>query len=223
MKHKACSNTKEVPYCFSRSSMKFQGHTGQKIADFDPNWAFPDCNSSLNSPMDLKWCTKLDVVSKRCPIIFLGRPSNFKVTQAEKSTVLIQLSTITRPVAAIESLRFAFLCIICNNYSRPKQAIGSCFNLSPLHLLLLLLVLIIIIIVTIRLCKTYQLPVPSHLQIKISRTDKTPVFNNILYCQKEAQAILSTNFFVICAITIIITIMIFITVIIIITIISNKS
>ena len=32
-----------------------------KIADFDPNWAFPDCNPSLNSPMVLKWCTKLNV------------------------------------------------------------------------------------------------------------------------------------------------------------------
>ena len=32
------------------------------LADFDLNWAFRDCNSSLNSPMDLKWCTKLDVL-----------------------------------------------------------------------------------------------------------------------------------------------------------------
>ena len=37
----------EVPYCFSRSSVKFQGNTGQKISDFGPNLAFPDCNSSL--------------------------------------------------------------------------------------------------------------------------------------------------------------------------------
>ena len=34
---------------FLRSSIKFEGHTGQKIADFYPNWAFPDYNSSLNS------------------------------------------------------------------------------------------------------------------------------------------------------------------------------
>ena len=60
--HKAWSNIEEVPYCFPRSSIKFQGHTGQKIADFDPNWAFPDCNFSLNSPMDLKLYTKLNVV-----------------------------------------------------------------------------------------------------------------------------------------------------------------
>ena len=32
-----------------------------KIAEFDPDWAFPDCNSSLNSPMAMKCCTKLEV------------------------------------------------------------------------------------------------------------------------------------------------------------------
>ena len=46
--HKAWSSIGEVPYCFSRSSIKFQGHTGQKIASFGPNLAFPDCNSILN-------------------------------------------------------------------------------------------------------------------------------------------------------------------------------
>ena len=55
------STIKEVPYCFSRSFVKFQGHTGQTIAHFDPNLAFPDCNSILNSQMAMKWCTKLEV------------------------------------------------------------------------------------------------------------------------------------------------------------------
>ena len=103
----------EVPYCFSKSTVKFQGHTTEKssiltqigrsrtvtpvrvhwwlwndvqglkqhwrgallffkvichisrsqwtkTADFDLNWAFPDCNLSLNLPMTLKWCTKLN-------------------------------------------------------------------------------------------------------------------------------------------------------------------
>ena len=54
----------QVPYCFSRSSVKFQGHTAKKIVEIDPGWAFPGCNfslnnSSLNSPMAPKWCTKL--------------------------------------------------------------------------------------------------------------------------------------------------------------------
>ena len=34
---------------------------GAKIAEFDPDWAFPDCNSSFNSPMAMKCCTKLEV------------------------------------------------------------------------------------------------------------------------------------------------------------------
>ena len=75
MMHKAWSNIEEVPHCFSRSSIKFQGHTGQKIADFDLNWAFPDCNFCLNSPMDLKWRTKLDVV---CSIPYYFSRSSIK-------------------------------------------------------------------------------------------------------------------------------------------------
>ena len=61
MMHKAWNSIEEVPYCFSRSSVKFQGHTALKIVEFDPNWAFPDCNSSLKSLMATKWCTKLEV------------------------------------------------------------------------------------------------------------------------------------------------------------------
>ena len=42
---------------------------------------FLDCNSSLNSHLIMKWCKKLDVAKERCPIVFQGHPSNFKVTQ----------------------------------------------------------------------------------------------------------------------------------------------
>ena len=55
------SNPSDLP-CFSRWSIKFQGHTALKSVEFDLDWAFPDCNSSLNSPMATKWCTKLEVV-----------------------------------------------------------------------------------------------------------------------------------------------------------------
>ena len=34
---------------------------GAKIAEFDPDWAFPDCNSSSNSPMATKVCIKLEI------------------------------------------------------------------------------------------------------------------------------------------------------------------
>ena len=42
MMHRAWSSIVEVPYCFSRSYVKFQGHTALKIVEFHPNWAFPD-------------------------------------------------------------------------------------------------------------------------------------------------------------------------------------
>ena len=59
MTHKAWRSIEEVPYCFARSSVKFQGRTALKIVAFDPKWAFPDCYSSLNSLMAVKWSTKL--------------------------------------------------------------------------------------------------------------------------------------------------------------------
>ena len=42
MLHKAWNSKGEMPYCFARSSIKFEDHTGQNITDFDPNWTFPD-------------------------------------------------------------------------------------------------------------------------------------------------------------------------------------
>ena len=66
---------------FFKVIRKFQGHTALKIVEFDPDWVFPDCNASLNSPMAMKCCTKLEVAWKRCPIVFQGHPSNFKVAR----------------------------------------------------------------------------------------------------------------------------------------------
>ena len=89
--HRACSDIVEVPYCFLRSYVKFQGHTALKIVEFDPNWAFPDSNSSLNSPMAMKWCTKLETAKEMCPIVFQGHPSNFKVTRDKTWPILTQI------------------------------------------------------------------------------------------------------------------------------------
>ena len=62
MMHKAWSSIEDVLYCFSRSYVKLLGHTAQKNCRFWHKLGFPGCNSSLNSLMDFKWCTKLDVV-----------------------------------------------------------------------------------------------------------------------------------------------------------------
>ena len=38
--HKAWRSIEEVPYCFSKSSIKFHGHTGRKIDDLNPIWDY---------------------------------------------------------------------------------------------------------------------------------------------------------------------------------------
>ena len=139
MIYKAWSSIEKVSYCLSKSSIKFQGHTGQKIANFDPNRAFLFCNCSLNSPMGLKWCTKIDVVQKRCPIVFRGHPSNLKVTWTEKSMIWNPvLNKITKLVAAIKSLRFALfssgpLGAESFGFQAPENPMGPLLNFTWLH------------------------------------------------------------------------------------------
>ena len=66
--------------------VKGQGHRGH-----DPIKPFPVRNSSFNSHMVMKWGIKLDVAWERCPIVFEGHPSNFKVTQLKRSLILTQI------------------------------------------------------------------------------------------------------------------------------------
>ena len=58
MMHKA---KERCPIDFQGRPSNFKVTGDKKIADFDPNWAFPDCNSSLTSTMDLMmhkaWCS----------------------------------------------------------------------------------------------------------------------------------------------------------------------
>ena len=53
MMHKARCSTEEVPYNFSRSSIKFLGHTGWKIDDLGQIWARLLGRSQLSNPSDL--------------------------------------------------------------------------------------------------------------------------------------------------------------------------
>ena len=88
---KWCAKLFRCVLLFFKVLVKFQGHTGHKIADFDLNWAFPDCNPNLNSPMDTRWCTKLEVAQNGWPIVFEGHPSNFKVTEDQTSSILSRI------------------------------------------------------------------------------------------------------------------------------------
>ena len=75
----------------SRSEFKGQGHRCQK-----PNLATPDHNSSL---MMMKWCTKLDAALLFFEVIC-------QISRSYGTKKLSIMSKITRPVAAMKSLRF---------------------------------------------------------------------------------------------------------------------
>ena len=130
MMHRAWSSIVEVPYCFSRSYVKFQGHTALKIVEFDPNWAFPDSNTSLNSPMAMKCCTKLETAKERCPIVFQGHPSNFKVTRDKTPQILTQIGrflTIGRSQLSNPSdLPWLPRYIYLNQYILPRYCTWKC-------------------------------------------------------------------------------------------------
>ena len=46
-------------YCFLGHPSTFKITEANKIDDFDPNWAFPDCNSSYNSQISTQLCANL--------------------------------------------------------------------------------------------------------------------------------------------------------------------
>ena len=108
MIHKAWSNVEEVPYCFSRSSVKFQGHTAKKklliltqIGHFRtvaPVWIHQWLQNYAKS---LKW-------HRRGAGLFFGVIHQISRSHGLKNQWFeSNLSKITRPVAAIKSLRFA--------------------------------------------------------------------------------------------------------------------
>ena len=81
---------KSSPIVFECHPSNFKVTWLKKIVEFDPNWAFPDCKSSLNSPMAIK-CIKLETAKERWPIVFQCHPSSFKVTRDKTSPILTQI------------------------------------------------------------------------------------------------------------------------------------
>ena len=109
MMHKAWNSIEEVLYYFIRSTVKLQGHTAQKNCRF---WAklgvsglylqfeFTDGFEMMHKA----WCSTEEV-----PYYFSGSSIKFRGHMLKKRWFESNLSKITRPVAAIKSLRFALL------------------------------------------------------------------------------------------------------------------
>ena len=111
MMHRAWSSIVEVPYCFSRSSVKCQGHTALKIVKFDPNWAFPDWNSHFEfsngyEMLHTAWNSKgeMPYCFPRSSVKFQGHTTQ-NITDFDPNWAFPNY----RPVAAFKSLRFALL------------------------------------------------------------------------------------------------------------------
>ena len=145
MMHKAWCCLGEARYWFFFNVIRQISRShAQKILDFDPNRAFPDCYSPLihwwlwNDAQSLKQYKRVALLFSRSSVKFQGHTGqkitdfdsiehNFKVTRAEKLTISIQfqrfrmivfkvfhsISTlnviqaiykVTRPAAAIKSL-----------------------------------------------------------------------------------------------------------------------
>ena len=109
--HKAWSSIEEVLYCFSRSYIKLQGHTAKKIIKFDPNWAFPDCNSSFEftngyEMLHKAWNSKgeMPYCFPRSSIKFQGHMV-LNITDFDPNWAFLDY----RSFAAFISLRFALL------------------------------------------------------------------------------------------------------------------
>ena len=84
--HKAWYCLGAVPYWFSRSSVKFQGHTAKKIHRFRPKLGLSELYFQFEFTDGYEMMHK--VAKKMCPIVFQGYPSNFKVTGLKTISIL---------------------------------------------------------------------------------------------------------------------------------------
>ena len=111
MVHNAWHSIEDVSYCFSRSSIKFQGHTGQKIRRLWPESSF----SWLTSVGRYKWLLN-DAQSlteyRRGALLFSKIINQISRSHGLKNQRFESNLSITRPVAAIKSLRFALFCFV---------------------------------------------------------------------------------------------------------------
>ena len=91
---KWCRKLYVVKVCLIRLFIEFQGNTGQNIANFDPNWALPDCNSSLNSPDEIEMMHNAWHSIEEIPIVYsngqkINEYSNTKLVSTIVTTFFV--------------------------------------------------------------------------------------------------------------------------------------
>ena len=79
-------------YCFSRSSVQFQGETAPKLDNFTMVSVCLVDNPSFNSQMANKWCMKLWRISEWCHIVFFKVIRTITMSHWPKITNLVDFS-----------------------------------------------------------------------------------------------------------------------------------
>ena len=130
MMHKAWCSIEEVHYCFPRSSIKFQGHKGKK----SPISTRIERFRSVNSVWIHQWIwsdTQSLMQYRRGALLFFEVIHQISRSHGLKNRWFgSNLSQITRPVAAIKSLRFALLFMI---WTKIKLMFRCSILLCPIH------------------------------------------------------------------------------------------
>ena len=105
MMHKSWCGIEEVPYCFLRSSIRFQGHTGQKIKDLNPIWTRLLGRWQLSNPSDLPcWAYNPNRVKKTqfiCEILLIQSSCNFTLAQQLICDLIGLLSHLLLEIVAV--------------------------------------------------------------------------------------------------------------------------
>ena len=91
MMHKTWSSIEEVPYCFSRLSIKFQGNMGQKKSTLTQIGRFRTVTLVRIHWWLWNHAQSLKQHRRGCPIVFQCPTSNFKVTRDNKSPILTRI------------------------------------------------------------------------------------------------------------------------------------
>ena len=102
-----------MPYCFSWSSLKFQGHPGWKIDDLNPIWVRLLGRSQLSNPSDLPCFVFPCLINKNKPLqMSRGAVGNIYISFATKGS----LFSITIP-------KVSFISMTSLNMLRPSPFI----------------------------------------------------------------------------------------------------
>ena len=87
---------------FSRSYVKLQGHTAQKILNLDPDLAFTDYNSSLNSPNGYEMMHKAWSSMEKVSYCFSRSSVKFQGHMGQKKSSILTLTECFQTVIPVK-------------------------------------------------------------------------------------------------------------------------